>query len=178
MVRDKMIEDKTSSVLSDRPPRRMRTAARVAVMLAMVLAVLVATDVHSWTNRPGASPAEAAPVPPGLNANMTHWLKGRDKDLVALNDALVPLVARTVARPGPASPECRRLDVAVKRLNAHGHAPDARIDELARAGQDTLARAADACLAGDAVATQRLVSQAMAERAGASLQLENALEGE
>jgi hypothetical protein len=70
------------------------------------------------------------------------------------------------------------LNAAVKALQAQDRAPVAEIDELARAGLDKIEQAATACLAGDVAGTQRLAAEGLAERADATLPLDEALEGE
>jgi hypothetical protein len=107
------------------------------------------------------------------------WFKAREKAQIKLNDALVPVVQKKIGSgAGPTSAECRRLNAAVLALKAQGRAPVGEIDELARAGLDKIEQAATACLAGDAAAAQRLAAEGLAERADASLPLDEALEGE
>jgi len=107
-----------------------------------------------------------------------RWFKARENAQIELNNALVPVVQKKIGSAGPTSASCRRLNAAVQALNAQGRAPVARIDELARAGLDKIEQAATACLAGDAAGAQRLASEGLAERADASLPLDEALEGE
>jgi len=106
------------------------------------------------------------------------WLKAREKAQIELNDALVPLVQDRIGSAGPNAAPCRRLNAAVLALKAQGRAPVARIDELARAGLDKIEQAATACLAGDLASSRRLAMEGLAERADASLPLDEALEGE
>lgn len=172
---------RTTSTESPReqPSRPRANRGVVASLLLAGIAMFIAVVGITSANSPAAPPAEAAPMtPPGLQADVQRWMQGRDRALVELNDALVPIVQRQLDRPGAGSPQCRRLDAAIKALNARGRAPHAEIDELARAGQAKLTQAAAACLAGDLPTTQQLVTEAMAERAAASLPLDEALEGE
>jgi hypothetical protein len=169
------------------PQRSMGRNASALVLLAVsVVAIAVGgvTSAHSSARQA----ADAAPVtvgsaagrvaPPGVRPDVQSWFKSRDKALVELNNALVPIVQGRLSSPGAGSPECRRVDAAIKALEARGHAPHAEVDRLARAGEDKLVEAASACLSGDLTTTQQLVAQAMSERAAASLPLEDALEGE
>ena len=159
-------------------PRRKAASGRVALVLVTLIALLIAAVAFNATDRPVEPPAEAAAQVPGTRADVTNWFRKRDKALVKLNDDLVPLVQKKVKKPGADSAECKALDKAIKALDKLGPAPDAEVDALARAGEDKLGLAATACLAGDLATTQRLVAEAMAERAAASLPLEEALEGE
>jgi hypothetical protein len=127
---------------------------------------------------PSQPPAEAAGPPPGNRADVQKWFKAREKAQIELNDALVPVVQNTIGSGDPSSAPCRRLNAAVLVLKVQGPAPVARIDELARAGLDKIAQAATACLAGDVAGAQRLAAEGLAERADASLPLDEALEGE
>jgi hypothetical protein len=107
-----------------------------------------------------------------------RWFKAREKAQIELNNALVPIVQKRIGSAGPTSAPCRRLSAAVLALKTHDPAPVAKIDELARAGLDKIEHAATACLAGDAAGAQRLAAEGLAERADASLPLDEALEGE
>ena len=170
-------------------PRRRAISRRLAPILVTFLVLCSAAFAVTAMEGPAESPAKAdllgerapdrvAAVVPGTRADVTQWFRGRDRALVEVNDALVVVVQKKLDRPGAGSPACRRLDAAIKALNARGPAPDAEVDRLARAGEDKLTLAAAACLAGDLATTQRLTAEAMAERAAASLPLEEALEGE
>jgi hypothetical protein len=158
--------------------RRRALYSRPALIFVTFMVLCSVAFAITATNGSPEPSAEAAGVVPGTRADITQWFRGRDKALVEVNNALVVVVQKKLDRPGPGSPGCRRLDAAIKALAARGRAPDAAIDALARAGEDKLGLAATACLAGDLATTQRLVAEAMAERAAASLPLEEALEGE
>ena len=157
-------------------PRPARTASYVAVLLAAIALLVVMMNVTKGpTSHP---PAEAAPPPPGNRADVQRWFKAREKAQIELNNALVPIVQKKIGSGGQTSASCRRLHAAVLALKAHGPAPIARIDELARAGLDKIEQAATACLAGDAAGAERLAAEGLAERANAQLPLEEVLEGE
>ena len=162
-------------------PRPARTASYVAVLFAAIaLLVLMMNVTKGPTSHP---PAEAAPPPPGNRADVQRWFKAREKAQIELNNALVPIVQKKIVQKkidsgGQTSASCRRLNAAVLALKAHGPAPMARIDELARAGLDKIEQAATACLAGDAAGAERLAAEGLAERADAQLPLEEVLEGE
>jgi hypothetical protein len=158
-------------------PRPARTAAYVAVLVAAIALVAVMINVITGPT-PSQPAAEAAGPPPGNRADVQRWFKAREKAQIELNDALVPVVQNKLGDAGPTSAPCRRLNAAVMALKAQNRAPDARIDELARAGLDKIEQAATACLAGDVASTQRLAAEGLAERADASLPLDEALEGE
>ena len=157
--------------------RPVRTAAYIAVLIAAValLAVMISMTTGPTPSQP---PAEAAGPPPGNRADVQRWFKAREKAQIELNDALVPIVQKTIGNAGPSSAPCRRVNAAVIALKAQDRAPVARIDELARAGLDKIEQAATACLAGDVAGAQRLAAEGLAERADASLPLDEALEGE
>ena len=165
----------------DRPHSRWsRRPARSALYVAVVIAAiaLLAVMINVTTGGSPSHPsAEAAGAPPG-NRDVQRWLKAREKAQIELNDALVPVVQNRIGSAGPNSAECRRLNAAVLALKAQGRAPVAEIDELARAGLDKIEQAAAACLAGDVASTQRLAAEGLAERADASLPLDEAMEGE
>ena len=157
-------------------PGPARTAAYLAVLVAAI--ALVAVMINVTTGPTPSQPAEAAGPPPGNRPDVQRWFKAREKAQIELNNALVPVVQEKLGSAGPTSAPCRRLNAAVKALKAQNRAPDARIDELARAGLDKIEQAATACLAGDVASTQRLAAEGLAERADASLPLDEALEGE
>ena len=158
-------------------PRPARTACYVAVLIAAIALLAVMINVTMGPT-PSQSPAEAAPPPPGNRADVQRWFKAREKPQIELNNALVPVVQNKIWSAGPTSAPCRRLNAAVLALNAQDPAPVARIDELARAGLDKIEQAATACLAGDVAGAQRLAVKGLAERADATLPLDEALEGE
>jgi hypothetical protein len=158
-------------------PRPPRSAGYVAVLIAAIALLVVVINVTTGES-PSQPPAEAAGPPPGNRADVQRWFKAREKAQIALNDALVPVVQKRLGSAGPTSAACRRLNAAVLALKAQDPAPDARIDELARAGLDKIEQAATACLAGDVAGAQRLAAEGLAERADASLPLDEALEGE
>lgn len=159
------------------PRRPARSALYVAVLIAAIALLAVMINVTTGGS-PSQPSAEAAGAPPGNRADVQRWLKAREKAQIELNDALVPVVQNRIGSAGPNSAECRRLNAAVLALEAQGRAPVAEIDELARAGLDKIEQAAAACLAGDVARTQRLAAEGLAERADASLPLDEALEGE
>ena len=109
---------------------------------------------------------------------MQRWFKAREKAQIEFNNALVPVVQKKIGNAGPTSAACRRLNAAVLALKAQDPAPVARIDELARAGLDKFEQAAAACVAGDVAGAERLAAEGAAQRADASLPLDEALEGE
>jgi uncharacterized protein YoxC len=158
-------------------PRPVRSACYVAVLIAAIALVAVMINVTTGAS-PSQPPAEAAGPPPGNRADVQGWFKAREKAQIELNDALVPVVQKKISSAGPTSAECRRLNAAVLALKAQDRAPVARIDELAKAGLDKIEQAATACLAGDVAGAQRLAAEGLAERANASLPLDEALEGE
>jgi hypothetical protein len=160
-----------------RPPRSAAAVGYVAVLIAAIALVAVMINVTTGAS-PSQPPAEAAGPPPGNRADVQRWLKAREKAQIELNNALVPVVQKKIDSAGPTSAPCRRLNVAVLALKAQDRAPIARIDELARAGLDKIEQAATACLAGDVAGAQRLAAAGLAERANASLPLDEALEGE
>jgi hypothetical protein len=159
------------------PRRPARSALYVSVLIAAIalLGVMITVTMGGSPSEPSA---EAAGAPPGNRADVQKWFKAREKAQIELNDALVPVVQNTIGSAGPTSAPCRRLSAAVKALQAQGQAPVASIDELARAGLDKIEQAANACLAGDIAGSQRLAMEGLAERADASLPLDEALEGE
>jgi hypothetical protein len=163
---------------TDQPRTRWpRLASYVAVLIAAIALLAVMINVTTGAS-PSQPSAEAADPPPGNRADVQKWFKAREKAQIKLNDALVPVVQKEIGSAGPTSAECRRLNAAVLALKAKGPAPLARIDELARAGLDKIEQAATACLAGDSAGAQRLAVEGLAERADASLPLDEALEGE
>jgi uncharacterized protein YoxC len=158
-------------------PRPPRSAGYIAVLIAAIALLVVMINMRTGES-PSQPPAEAAGPPPGNRADVQRWFRAREKAQIELNDALVPVVQKKLGSAGPTSAACRRLDAAVLALKAQNRAPDARIDELARAGLDKIEQAATACLAGDVAGAQRLAAEGLAERADAQLPLEEALEGE
>jgi hypothetical protein len=157
--------------------RRARSACYVAVLVAAIALLAVMINVKMGAS-PSQPPAEALAPPPGNRADVQRWFKAREKAQIELNDALVPVVQKTIGSGGPASAECRRLNAAVQALKKQNRAPVAEINELARAGLDKIEQAATACLAGDVARAQQLAVEGLAERADASLPLDEALEGE
>jgi hypothetical protein len=149
-------------------------------VVGLIAAIALLAVIINMTTGPAPSqpPAEAAAPPAGNRADVQKWFKTREKAQIELNNALVPVVQDKLGSVGRTSAQCRRLNAAVLALKAQGRAPVAEIDELARAGLDKIEQAATACLAGDAAAAQRLAAQGLAERAEASLPLDEALEGE
>ena len=163
---------------TDQPRTRWpRLASYVAVLIAAIALSAVLINVTTGVS-PSQPPAEAAGPPPGNRPDVQRWVKAREKAQIALNNALVPVVQKKIGSAGPTPAECRRLNAAVFALKAKGRAPVARIDELAGAGLDKIEQAATACLAGDVAGAQRLAAEGLAERADASLPLDEALEGE
>jgi hypothetical protein len=158
-------------------PRPARSAGYVAVLIAAITLLVVMINVTTGSS-PSQPPAEALAPPPGNRADVQAWFKAREKAQIELNDALVPVVQKSKSSAGPTSAQCRRLNDAVLALKKQNRAPVARIDELARAGLDKIEQAATACLAGDVAGAQRLAAAGLAERANASLPLDEALEGE
>jgi hypothetical protein len=157
--------------------RPARSVFYVSVLVAAIALLGVMITVTTGGNASEPS-AEAAGAPPGNRADVQKWFKAREKAQLELNDALVPVVQNRIGNGGPTSGPCRRLNAAVKALQAQDRAPVAEIDELARAGLDKIEQAATACLAGDVAGTQRLAAEGLAERADATLPLDEALEGE
>jgi hypothetical protein len=165
-----------------RPRRRWsrrpaRSVFYVSVLVAAIALLGVMITVTTGGNASEPS-AEAAGAPPGNRADVQKWFKAREKAQLELNDALVPVVQNRIGNGGPTAAPCRRLNAAVKALQAQDRAPVVEIDELARAGLDKIEQAATACLAGDVAGTQRLAAEGLAERADATLPLDEALEGE
>jgi hypothetical protein len=158
-------------------PRPARSAGYVAVLIAAIALLAVMINVTTGSS-PSQPPAEAVAPPPGNRADVQGWFKAREKAQIELNDALVPIVQKSKSSAGTTSAQCRRLNDAVLALKKQNRAPVARIDELARAGLDKIEQAATACLAGDVAGAQRLAAEGLAERANASLPLDEALEGE
>lgn len=134
------------------------------------------TAAPSRVSAEGPGPAEA--VPPGLRGEVQRWFAARDRPLIRMNNALVPVVLGTLGTPGPRSAECRELDASVRALRGVGASPHARITELATAGLAEVQQAARACLDGDREGTRRLAEVGLRERAAASLELDETLEGE
>ena len=159
------------------PRRPARSVFIVSVLIAAIAALGIVITVATGGSASEPS-AEAAGAPPGNRADVQKWFKAREKAQLELNDALVPVVQNRIGNAGPTSAPCRRLDAAVKALRAQDRAPVANIDELARAGLDKIEQAANACLAGDLAGSRRLAMEGLAERADASLPLDEALEGE
>ena len=158
-------------------PRPARSACYVAVLIVAIALTAVMINVTTAAS-PSQPPAEAAGPPPGNRADVQRWLKAREKAQIELNNALVPVVQKSMGSAGRTSAQCRRLHAAVLALKAQDRAPVAKIDELARAGLNKIEQAAAACLAGDAAGAQRRAAEGLAERADASLPLDEALEGE
>jgi hypothetical protein len=130
-------------------------------------------------SRPTSSALDASPaVPPGLRRNVQRWVTARDRPLIRMNNALVPIVLGTIRSVGPESVECRRLDRSVRSVRGVGRSPHARVNKLATAGLADIQRAARACLAGDRQGTRRHAKVGLAKRAAVSLELDEALEGE
>jgi hypothetical protein len=158
-------------------PRPPKSAGYVAVLVAAIALLAVMINVGTGES-PSQHPAEAVAPPPGNRADVQRWYKAREKAQIELNNALVPVVQKSIRSAGPTSAPCRRLNDAVLALKKQNRAPVARIDELARAGLDKIEQAANACLAGDVAGAQRLAAEGLADRADASLPLDEALEGE
>lgn len=158
-------------------PRRARMAWYVAGLIVAIALLAVVINLATGPT-PSQPPAEAAPPPPGNRADVQKWFNAREKAQIGLNNALVPVVQKKLGNGGPSSAACRRLDAAVRALNAQGPAPIANVDELARAGLDKIEQAAKACIAGDVAGAERLAAEGLAERADAQLPLEEVLEGE
>jgi hypothetical protein len=155
-----------------------RTGSIVGAVLAvMVVAALVLAEVFGGTSE---AAAQQRAVPPGLQPPVQSWLKDRERDLIELNNALVPLVQKQLKDPTAARAACTRLARVAHTLSARGAVPSSRpeIDTVARAGLATFERAAAVCLAGDVPGAERLVSQGLAERTAANDRLDALLDGE
>lgn len=177
------------------PPRRHSARSRPGAVLAVVMVSGALSMTSFWlsddpTLSDGAARATAAPRlqdhvhgspevdPPDLREDVQRWMVARDRPLVRLNNALVPIVLGTMRDVGARSPGCRRLDASVLALQRVGHAPDSGVDVLAAAGLDEIQQAARACLDGDLQRARRLARNGLDARAEASLELDEALEGE
>jgi hypothetical protein len=165
--------------LEERPTTwcRHSTAPFLGVVLAVVmLAALLLAGAFAY---PPAA-AQAPGVPPGLQPPVQGWLKEREKDLIELNDALVPLVQKRLGDPATARDACTRLARVTRALSARGPVPGPRpeIDATARAGLEKFGQAAAACLAGDVPTAERLVGEGLVERITAQDRLDALLEGE
>jgi hypothetical protein len=160
---------------------RAATSGLVGALLVGVLLVLSAARSTTPAHRTSSGRAGASTTvvpPPGLRPDVEKWFKARQNAQIELNDALVPVVQNKVQKAGASAAPCKRIDRAVRALNAVGRAPHAETDALARAGLDKIGRGAAACLAGDLATARRLISEGLAERADASLLLDEVLEGE
>ncbi len=147
------------------------------VLAVLMLAVLVIAQVFGGTPE---AVAQQRAVPPGLQPPVQSWLKDRERDLIELNNALVPLVQKQMKDPAAAQAACSRLARVTRTLSARSAVPSSRpeIDAAARAGLATFERAAAVCLAGDVPTAERLVSDGLTERTAAQDRLDALLDGE
>jgi len=155
--------------------RRGLTRRTIPILLGVVVMALI--GVALWTDQ-GEPPAQAQPVPPGIQPAVQKWMKDREKPQIELNNALIPIVQKEIEQPGASESRCRRLAAAVKVLLNIPAAPDPNVDELARAGLVKIEQGAAACLAGDLATAERLVAEGLAERTAAQEPLDETLEGE
>jgi hypothetical protein len=158
------------------------SAMRRIVVMIVLSAVLVAgvarsSSASSQTGPTGARTGAESVSPPGLRPEVQRWFAARDKALIRFNDALVAIVQNKVTA-ADANAACRKIDSAVQALNAVGAAPDAKVKQLVGAGMPKIGSGIAACLAGDLTTARRLISEGLAERADASLALDEVLEGE
>lgn len=164
-----------------RSRRRPRRGWSIALIVgAAALLVIISTgagrdDQGSTARAAGVSPVAVNPVPPGLQPPVQAWLKSRERKVIELNNALVPVVQA----PGlPAAAACARVLAAAKTMSGQAKAPNAQVDALARAGLTKIEQGAAACVAGDAGGGKRLITEGLAERTAATEPLDETLEGE
>jgi hypothetical protein len=150
-----------------------------AVLTIAAISIGVASDNAPGSAAPaGISPAAAAATPPGLQPSVQAWLKAREKGLIELNNALVPIVQVDHPSGAAGKAACARVLAAARAMSGRAKAPDARVDTLARAGLAKIEQGAAACVAGDAVGGKQLITQGLAERTAATEPFDDTLEGE
>ncbi|MGS0687640.1 hypothetical protein ACVBEQ_21190 [Nakamurella sp. GG22] len=159
-----------------RPRHRWSIVLIVGVAaLLMIISTGAGRDDHGSAAQAGASPVAVNPVPPGIQPPVQAWLKVREKKLIDLNNALVPVVQA----PGlPAAAACARVLAAAKTMSGQAKAPNAQVDVLARAGLAKIEQGAAACVTGDAGGGKRLIAEGLAERTAATEPFDETLEGE
>jgi hypothetical protein len=147
-------------------------------MLVAALAVSLAGAAVALGPFDSSSTVEAAPPPPGVQPAVQKWFKAREQSQIELNNALVPIVQKTIEEPGGSLAPCRRLAKAASVLSNMAAAPHPKVDQLTRAGLAKFKQGAAACLAGDLATAERLVSEGLAERTAAQEPLDETLDGD
>lgn len=163
-----------------RPRNRLRVAliGGLVVLLALVSVGAARDDPQGSAVQAGVSPVAADPIPLGLRTPVQAWMKGRERKVIDLNNALVPIVQEKspTGRSGRAA--CARVLAAAKALTGRAKAPNAQVDTLARTGLAKIQQGAATCLAGNTVGGKQLITQGLAERTAATEQFDETLEGE
>lgn len=169
---------------SHRSRRSPRAGLRVALVGGMV-AVLGVVSVGAARDDPTGSTVQAGvsaivpdPIPPGIQAPVQAWIKARDRKVVDLNNALVPVVLADNRSGHSEKAACARVLAAARAMAGPAKAPNARVDTLARAGLRKIEQGAANCVAGDPVGGKQLITQGLAERTAATESLDETLEGE
>ena len=162
-----------------RGPRRWGGPLRRVLLIAAVLLIAVLGNALAAgrSEAPAAVAGQQAP-PPGLQPPVQKWLKEREPLQIELNNALVPVVQQKIKDPGQAPRICSRILAASRAHMARPAAPDAQVDQLARAGLVKFEQGALACLTGDITSGLRLITEGLAERTAAQEPLDEVLEGE
>jgi len=130
----------------------------------------------------GSDPA-VAPVAavvaaaPGDDAGVQRWLKARETLQIELVNAASAVAKLDPARARGTDPACTRLTAVTTALTIFAAAPEARMDQLSKAGLGKLTEAAKACLAGDVPAAVAAAKAGLLERADALNALDDLLEG-
>ena len=162
-----------------RPGKRMVPKVRRRVqLLVAALAVILAGAAVAVGPFNSSPTVEAAPPPPGVQPAVQKWFKAREKSQIELNNALVPIVQKTIEQPGESLAPCRRVAKAASVLSKMAAAPHSKVDQLTRAGLAKFEQGAAACLAGNLATAERLVAEGLAERTAAQEPLDETLDGD
>jgi hypothetical protein len=162
-----------------RPGKRMVPKVRRRVqLLVAALAVILAGAAVAVGPFNSSPTVQAAPPPPGVQPAVQKWFKAREKSQIELNNALVPIVQKTIEQPGGSLAPCRRVAKAARVLSKMAAGPDSKVDQLSRAGLAKFEEGAAACLAGDLATAERLVAEGLAERTAAQEPLDETLDGD
>lgn len=163
-----------------RPRRRLRVAliGGIVLLLTWVSVGAARDDPQGSAVQAGVSPVAADPIPPGLRTPVQAWMKGRERKVIDLNNALVPIVRGQSPSGRSGRAACARVLAAAKAMSGRAKAPNAQVDTLARTGLAKIEQGAAACVAGDTVGGKQLITQGLADRTAATERFDETLEGE
>ena len=154
--------------------RRQLHKGVIGGLLLVVLAV-------GWAAIAVAAPPAAPPPPPavivGTNPAVQAWFKNHEPERIAVNDALQAAYEQLGqgATPGPGD-GCQRLLDAARAMLATVPAPKQALTPLVVAGVGQFTAGAQQCLAGNAAAARKTLTDAGQIRADADLQIDEILE--